>query len=251
MRVKNKIVYSLIIILFFLACPTANRSYTTSSLREIYGTTLFLQKLSPEYDTTGYIVDLASNNPLLRARAILEQKYEFNPPVKILLVFAPKPAFYSWEFYYPPSQDSFNLMMHQTMKSKLGNTELVDDVILGSQLFNFRTVPELQELGARYQADLCLLVSYKLFTTKPTSCLGFWTVNYMVGDFSSEYMFVDTRTGFIIISDQFSHSDRSSSNLMFDRDRTRELMGIFADKFADKIKESLTDFYQKQMEIKK
>jgi len=251
MRFKNKIFYSSIIILFFLACPPASRSYTTASLGETYGTTLFLQKLLPEYDTTGYIVDLASNNPLLRARAILEQKYEFNPPVKILLVFAPKPAFYSWEFYYPPSQDSFDLMIHQAMKSKLSKTELVDDVVLGSQLFNFRTVPELQELGARYRADLCLLVFYRLLTTKPTSCLGFWPVNYMVGNFSSEYMFVDTRTGFFIISDQFSHSDRSSSNVMFDKDRTSELMGIFADKLANKIKESLKDFYQKQMEIKK
>jgi hypothetical protein len=49
----------------------------------------------------------------------------------------------------------------------------------------------------------------------------------------------------------FAGGNMRVKNLMFDRYRTRELMGIFADKFADKIKESLTDFYQKQMEIKK
>ncbi len=33
-------------------------------------------------------------------------------------------------------------------------------------------------------------------------------------------------------------------NVMFDKNRKSELMGIFADKLADKIKESLTGFYQ-------
>jgi len=249
---KNGIVYSSVIILLYLCCTPARNVYSTGSIRDLYGVTL-LQTLSPDFSSSEKrdIIDIAGDNPLLRARAILEQKFEFNPPVKILLVFPPKPAFYVWEYYFPPSQDSFNSMIHQALKSKLCNTELVDDVILGSQLFNFRTVPELQELGARYQADQCLLVSYTLLTTKPTSCLGFWPVNYMVGNFSSEYMFVDTRTGFFIISDQFSHSDRSSSNAMFDKDRTSELMEIFADKLADKISESLTDFYQKQIGTKK
>lgn len=180
-------------------------------------------------------------------KAILDQEFQFNPPVKILLIIPPAPRYSWWHYYgYPNPTDSMNLILHKSLAEKFMVVEFVSEIELASSLFGFGTLNSLREIAARYRADECLFISYDLMIRQPTSCLGFWPGTYLHGMLSSESMLIDTRTGFFLTGQKYYFEKKSGSGTHSFSSKELEIMQLIADEWAEKIVAVLTEFYRSE-----
>lgn len=182
-----------------------------------------------------------------RYKTILEQRFEFKPPVNILLVIPPQSR-YSWSYYgnYGTYYDSLKSMITHALKEKLMISGFVSEIRLAASIFNTSTVEDIQEIAARYRADECLLVSYNLWLRHTSTCLGFWPVTSLKGDMSGETMLVDTRTGFFLAGSRYSILKKSSSDVLVQTDKKLEVMQLIVDDLTDAIVFDLLEFYENE-----
>jgi len=185
-----------------------------------------------------------------RYKQMLEQKFQFSPPVTILLIIPPTRRLYWWDEYHtnPKNTDSLNAMLFKTLSEGIIATDYVNDLKLASSIFNFGTLDGLQELAARYRADECLLVSYDLLLIQPRFCLGFWPASYLIGDLSMETILLDTRTGFILMSKEYSCVRRTSFTMLMTSNKELEVIKLIVPELVDSIVGDLATFYKKESE---
>lgn len=130
-----------------------------------------------------------------------------------------------------------------SLSAKLSTSEFVSEVVLCSSIFSFSRINHIRELGAYYRADHCLLLSYNIYFSRHTYCLGFWPMNYLQGKINAEFIIIDTRTGFFLTGKDFSCFARSSSDILIENDRETEVMAIIADTLYNNIKQSHIGLY--------
>lgn len=232
---------------FLLNCTPRQTNYRSGSLE----TARTLYSMSPEmiYDRplTREKEESKKEHELNIYRAILEQKFEFNPPVHILLMIPSRPMHGFWNYgRYAAHLDSFNIMILNELTEKLKNTGLVNDIKLAASMFRTGSVDGLQEIAARYRADECLLLSYDLWLVRLSSCLGFWPVSSLKGDLNSEMMLIDTRTGFFLAGSRYSFSKKSSSDVLIQRNKELEVMQLMVADLTDAIVVDLLEFYESE-----
>ena len=250
MQSKTLIVRCILFIVacgFLLNCTPRQTNYRSGSLE----TARTLYSMSPE---------MIYDQPLIRGKeeskkehelniyqAILEQKFEFNPPVHILLMIPSQPMYSFWTHgKHSAHLDSFNIMILNELTEKLKNTGLVNDIELAASMFRTGSVAGLQEIAARYRADECLLLSYNLWLAQFSSCLGFWLVNSLKGNLNSEMMLIDTRTGFFLAGSRYSFSKKSSSNVLIQQNKELEVMQLMVADLTDAIVIDLMEFYESE-----
>ena len=232
---------------FLLDCTPRQTNYRSGSLE----TARNLYSMSPEmiYDRplTHEKEESKEEHELNIYKAILEQKFEFNPPVHILLMIPSRPMYSSWNYgRHAAHLDSFNIMILNELTEKLKNTDLVNDIELAASMFRTGSVGGLQEIAARYRADECLLLSYDLRLVQSSSCLGFWLVSALKGNLNSEMMLVDTRTGFFLAGSRYSFSKKSSSDVLIQRNKELEVMQLMVADLTDAIVVDLLEFYESE-----
>lgn len=230
---------------FLLNCSPRQTNYRSGSLE----TARTLYSMSPEmiYDRplTSEKEETKEDHELNRYKAILEQKFEFNPPVRILLMVPSQPMYSLWNYgKHAARLDSFNIMILNELTEKLKNTGLVNDIRLAASMFRTGSVDGLQEIAARYRADECLLLSYDLWLVQSSSCLGFWPVSSLKGNLNSEMMLIDTRTGFFLAGSRYSFSKKSSSDVLIQQNKELEIMHLIVAELTDAIVVDLLEFYE-------
>lgn len=232
---------------FLLNCTPRQTNYRSGSLE----TARTLYSMSPEmiYDRplTREKEKSKEDHELNIYKAILEQKFEFNPPVNILLMVPSRPMYGFWNYgRHAAHLDSFNIMILNELTEKLKNTGLVNEITLAASMFKTGSVDGLQEIAARYRADECLLLSYDLWLVRLSSCLGFWPVSSLKGNLNSEMMLIDTRTGFFLAGSRYSFSTKSSSDVLIQQNKELEVMQLIVADLTDAIIVDLLEFYESE-----
>ena len=105
----------------------------------------------------------------------------------------------------------------------------------------------IQEIGARYRADQCLLVSYNITIWRPNACLGFWPLNYKQGELNSEIVLLDTRTGFVLLDKMYSLSHKSSDASLISDGEKEVIFGIISE-WAKLVSGDILDFYGSEID---
>ncbi|MGB3341426.1 MAG: hypothetical protein WBB37_08095, partial [bacterium] len=113
----------IIFILIGINCTPRSTNYQSGSLE----TTRALYRMMPQmiYDQplTSEKEEREKEHDLDRYKTILEQTFEFNPPITILLIIPPQSR-YNWWYYgnYGTYNDSLKSMIIHALKEKLVKT---------------------------------------------------------------------------------------------------------------------------------
>lgn len=236
-----------ILILICINCTPKSTSYQSGSLE----TARMYFAMSPEMVYDPSLVseqkEREKEYDLDRYKTILEQKFQLMPPVSVLLLIPPQSR-YKWWYYddYGTYSDSLKSMIIHALREKLKKTDFVNEIRLAASIFTAGTVEDIQEIAARYRADECLLVSYNLCLWHTSTCLGFWPVNSLKGEMTSETMLIDTRTGFFLTGSRYSILKNSSSDVLVQTDRKLEVMQLIVDDLTEAIVSDLLEFYENE-----
>jgi hypothetical protein len=134
-----------------------------------------------------------------------------------------------------------------TLAEKLSDNVFVKDVKLSAQVFHHYSFIHLQEIGARYRADQCLIVDYNFTIYHPSTCLGFWPLSYKQGEFSSEIVLLDTRTGFVLMDKLYSLSRKSTGASSFS-DKEKEIIFGTISEWTTLVSSDILDFYRTEID---
>jgi hypothetical protein len=236
-----------VVLAIIYGCTPVTMQYKTDTL-DAAKTYFSVGELPPYMPEVGEKEE-AKDVEMDRYRAILEQEYKFEPPVRILLI-APRKVRYYWTDYpgYSTQIDSVNAMLYRALSEKFAPIQYVDDVLWSSPILGFGTLDKLREMAAYYRADEVLLVSYNLTIRRPASCCGFWPSIHLTGSLQSETMLIDTRTGFFLTGRLYQFSSDSTESTGIYQSTELELMRSIVDLWTDAIVSDILDFYEQKMD---
>jgi hypothetical protein len=186
--------------------------------------------------------DIVDMDKIEYYRNLMAQKFELVLPVSVVLVFL-HPVLWLYQQPRLMSEETLERIFYDTLAQRLEIPELIRDVKLSAHWLTHYSFQQIQEIGARYRADQCLIVGYDMRISHPSACLGFWPLSYKQGFLKSEVVLLDTRTGFVLLDERYSLSQKSSGATSAG-DREKEIIFELISEWTTQASEDILNFYR-------
>lgn len=174
-------------------------------------------------------------------RNLMAQKFELVLPVSLVVVFLP-PTLWFFPQHRLMSEENLERIFCDTLAQRLEIPEFIRDMKMSAHRLMYYSYSHIQEIGARYRADQCLIIGYDIEISHPSTCLGFWPLSYKHGSLKSEIVLLDTRTGFVLLVERYSLSQKSSGGTLAG-DKEKEIIFGLISEWTALLSEDILNFY--------
>lgn len=246
MKISNRLyiftvflIISLFVITNQCATSTVNYGGSTGFGRDTSGFVTRPPVITPEEMIHEDIVDM---DKIEYYRNLMAQKFELVLPVSVVVIFV-HPTLWLYSQPRLMSEENLERIFYDTLAQRLENPELIRDIRISAHWLTHYSFQHIQEIEARYRADQCLIVGYDMRISHPSACLGFWPLSYKQGFLKSEIILLDTRTGFVLLDERYSLSQKSSGGTSAG-DREKEIIFTLISEWTAQVSDDILNFYR-------